>query len=327
VTGTEAVQGVEEDALARTLVGECEAMRALRQEIARLAPLDTTVLIRGETGTGKGLAARALHQLSGRRAGPFVHADCASLPRTLFESELFGHERGAFTGAIARRAGRFERARGGTIFLDEIGELDAALQATLLRVLQDRVYERVGGSAPLAMTARVVAATSRDLRALVAAGRFRADLYFRLDVARLALPPLRLREGDLRPLSRALQARIAARLALPAPRISDEAHARLAAHAWPGNVRELENALERLAIRCAGRVASAHDVDEVLGAEPPTPRFAPALDAPRVASALRESGGNIAGAARRLGLARTTLRRRIAQLQLWDDQRGLGEPR
>src|SRR5262245_28556215 len=187
-----------------TLVGACAAMHELRSEIAALAPLDSHVLVLGETGTGKGVAARALHALSPRRAGPFVHADCASLPRTLFESELFGHERGAFTGAFARRAGRFERAAGGTLFLDEIGELEPALQAVLLHVLQERSYERIGGAAALALTARVIAATSRDLRAEVRAGRFRADLYFRLDVARLRLPPLRERAGDLPLLAHAL---------------------------------------------------------------------------------------------------------------------------
>jgi len=297
----------------RALVGECDAMRRAREEIAALAPLDTPVLILGETGTGKGLAARALHALSPRRARPFVHADCASLPRALFESELFGHERGAFTGAVARRAGRFERAAGGSLFLDEIGELDPPMQAALLHVLQERSFERVGGDAPLAMSARVIAATHRDLRAEVRAGRFRADLYFRLDVARLRLPPLRERADDLPLLARALLARTSTRLALPPPRLTGRALERLCAHAWPGNVRELENALERLAIRGAGRDLDAADV---AGALDDLESFGDAASATQPASLhglLRDCGGNVARAARALGIPRTTFRRRLAE--------------
>jgi len=297
----------------RALIGECDAMRRVRDEIAALARLDTPVLILGETGTGKGLAARALHALSPRRARPFVHANCASLPRALFESELFGHERGAFTGAVARRAGRFERAAGGSIFLDEIGELDAPMQAALLHVLQERSYERVGGNALLAMSARVIAATHRDLRAEVRAGRFRADLFFRLDVARLRLPPLCDRAGDVPPLARALLARTSSRLALPPPRLSESALARLSAHAWPGNVRELENTLERLAIRGAGRELQPSDVARALDDQD---GFATCASAPAAASlhgVLLDCGGNVARAARALGIPRTTLRRRLAE--------------
>jgi transcriptional regulator with AAA-type ATPase domain len=297
----------------RALVGDCDAMRAIRGEIAALAPLDTPVLILGETGTGKGLVARALHALSLRRTRPFVHADCASLSRALFESELFGHERGAFTGAVARRAGRFERAAGGSIFLDEIGELDAPMQAALLHVLQERSFERVGGDAPLAMSARVIAATHRDLRAEVRAGRFRADLYFRLDVVRLRLPPLRERAGDLPLLTRALLARASSRLALPPPRLTDSALARLAAHAWPGNVRELENALERLAIRGAGRELHASDVARALDDLEGFAGAASATAAVSLHGVLRDCGGNVARAARALGIPRTTLRRRLAE--------------
>ena len=301
----------------RTLVGTCAAMRELRSEIAALAPLDTSVLILGETGTGKGVAARALHALSPRCAGPFVHADCASLPRTLFESELFGHERGAFTGAVARRAGRFERAAGGSLFLDEIGELEPGLQAALLHVLQERSYERVGGAAPLSLGARVIAATSRDLRAEVRAGRFRADLYFRLDVARLRLPPLRARAGDVPLLAHALLERAQRRLPLPPPRLSEGALAALQAHDWPGNVRELENALERLAIRCAGRDVLARDVVRALdGGEEPAQNEVAVRAAPSLDAVLRACGGNVARAARSLGLPRTTLRRRLATEQL-----------
>ena len=297
----------------RALVGDCDAMRRVRDEIAALAPLDTPVLILGETGTGKGLAARALHALSPRRARPFVHADCASLSRALFESELFGHERGAFTGAVARRAGRFERAAGGSIFLDEIGELDLPMQAALLHVLQERSFERVGGDAPLAMNARVIAATHRDLRVEVRAGRFRADLYFRLDVARLRLPPLRERAGDVTMLARALLARVSSRIALPPPRLSESALARLCAHAWPGNVRELENALERLAIRGAGRELHASDVARALDDQGDCAGPASATAQASLHGVLRDCNGNVARAARALGIPRTTLRRRLAE--------------
>jgi two-component system response regulator HydG len=190
--------------LGRELVGESRAMRRLRAEIRAVAPLRATVLLTGETGTGKGAAARALHARSSRARGPLVHVDCAALSPTLIESELFGHERGAFTGALERRTGRFELAASGTVFLDEIGELDERQQAKLLRVLHDREFERIGGVATLPMTARVVAATSRGLLREVREGRFRADLYFRLNVVPLRLPPLRERRSDVPLLVRAL---------------------------------------------------------------------------------------------------------------------------
>ena len=198
--------------LGRELVGESRAMRRLRAEIRGVAPLRATVLLTGETGTGKGAAARALHARSPRAQGPLVHVDCAALSPTLIESELFGHERGAFTGALERRTGRFELAAEGTVFLDEIGELDDRQQAKLLRVLHDREYERIGGVATLPMTARVIAATSRGLLREVREGRFRADLYFRLNVIQLRLPPLRERR-QRHPVARARAAPAARRFA------------------------------------------------------------------------------------------------------------------
>jgi DNA-binding NtrC family response regulator len=301
---------IEAPGASAELLGESEGIRRARERLVRLAPLDTPVLIHGETGTGKGLAARLLHDAS-RRAGPFVHADCASLSRSLFESELFGHERGAFTGAVARRVGRLERSAGGTLFLDEIGELDARLQATLLRVLQDRRFERVGGGETLPLRGRVVAATSRDLRREVRCGRFRADLYYRIAVAHLPLPPLRERPGDVARLAGAALPRIAQRLGLAAPEPSRDALRKLCDHPWPGNVRELENALERLVILWAGRPVGACDVEAVLEED-----LTPAGSAPgpeQLARTLEACGGNVTAAARRLGLPRTTLRRRLAR--------------
>jgi transcriptional regulator with GAF, ATPase, and Fis domain len=293
-------------------------MRSLRRAIADVAPLESTVLLTGETGVGKGLAARVLHRMSRRRRGPFVHADCASLAPSVIESELFGHERGAFTGAVARRAGRFERAARGTLFLDEVGELASHLQATLLRVLQDREYERVGGVEPLSMTARVVAATSRDLRDDVRAGRFRADLYFRLNVVHLHVPPLRSRRRDVSALARTGLLLVERRLGLPPPVLDGDALARLSRCEWHGNVRELWNTLERLAIRHPGRLVSAEDLepilDEALFERDPSPRDGspgsvtaaePSRD--RIESALEGTGGNVARAARLLGVPRSTL--------------------
>lgn len=282
-------------------------MRALREEIELVAPLRSTVLLTGETGSGKGLVARELHRRSGC-AGPLVTVDCGALAPSLVESELFGHERGAFTGATARRLGRLERASGGTLLLDEVAELPAALQAKLLRALQDREFERLGGERTLDVRARVVAATHRDLRQEIRAGRFRQDLYFRLAVLQLAVPALRARPGDLPLLARALLERMAPRLERPAPLLTPGALARLARHPWPGNVRELSNVLERLWIRRAGRPVEAADVEAALDPPLATDELRPAE---QLARALAAEGGNVAAAARALGLPRSTLRRRL----------------
>jgi DNA-binding NtrC family response regulator len=318
--------------LSRELIGESRAMRRLRQEIRAVAPLRATVLLTGETGTGKGAAARALHGRSRQAQGPFVHVDCAALSPTLIESELFGHERGAFTGALDRRVGRFELAAEGSVFLDEIGELDEKQQAKLLRVLHDREYERIGGVATLPMTARVIAATSRSLLREVREGRFRADLYFRLNVVQLRLPPLRERRSDVALLARALVPRLAASLGVAPCELEGAALSRLAARSWPGNVRELMNVLERLLIRAAGHRIGLADLEGVFDFEPwplPDPESARALGfadrdaerrpapAPeRIAAVLRSNGGNVARAARELGMPRTTLRHRLRRLGL-----------
>jgi DNA-binding NtrC family response regulator len=312
------------------LVGGCEAMNALRRDLARLAPLPTTVLVTGETGVGKGLVARALHYGSARRGHPFVQVDCTALSPSLIESELFGHERGSFTGAVEARAGYLERAAHGTLFLDEIGDLAHPQQAKLLRVLQEREFERVGGNRALAMNARVVAATNRDLGMDVRNGRFRRDLYYRLDVARIEIPPLRERASDIPALIAATLDVHCAAYALPAPILTEGAMSTLTAHSWPGNVRELSNVAERLLIRYSGRGVDVPQLDGVLDAVPaPRPivvsssreaRVELALESRdpsrRIAIELAAAGGNVALTARRLGLPRSTLRHWIRRYGL-----------
>ena len=234
------------------LIGPSEALRAVQVRIAQVAPTDTTVLVSGETGTGKELVARALHNASPRRSRALIKLNCAALPAQLIESELFGHEKGAFTGASERRIGKFELANGGTIFLDEIGELPLDLQAKLLRVLQEKEFERLGGSRVLTTDARVVAATNRVLADEVAAGRFRADLYYRLNVFPIMLPPLRTRPEDVGPLLRHSVQRLSQRLAKPLRPIRSADLAALQAYAWPGNVRELEHLVEHALIVSQG---------------------------------------------------------------------------
>jgi transcriptional regulator with GAF, ATPase, and Fis domain len=337
------------DAAARSealagLVGASRAMHELRSQLAAVAAIDSTLLLTGETGTGKGLAARVVHRLSQRAERPFVHVDCAALSPTIIESELFGHERGAFTSAAGRRAGRFELAGDGGIFLDEIGDLEPRLQSKLLRVLDDRSFERLGGVETLAMRARVVAATSCDLRRAVAEGRFRADLYYRLAVFHLVMPPLRERLEDLPLLVAAGLERLAHRLGRPRPLATEGFHARLLEHPWPGNVRELMNALERVLVRTPSRLLSASDLDAALEPElalrtgnaapgaaagapgsppgaagpPAEPETRRAIVSAREASerseileALRATRGNVNRAAERLRMARGTLRYRM----------------
>ena len=228
------------------MVGRSPAIQEAFRTIERLAKSSATVLISGESGTGKELAARAIHDLSNRSEQPFVPVNCGAIPRDLIESELFGHEKGSFTGAVERRIGRFEAASGGTLFLDEIGELEASLQVKLLRALQERVVERVGSSQAIPIDLRILAATNRDLEAEVAAGRFRSDLYYRVNVVPLVLPPLRERREDVALLADTFLARNAETREQPgpAPQLSDQAHRALLEYSWPGNVRELENAIE-----------------------------------------------------------------------------------
>lgn len=240
------------------IIGEHEALRAVLASLTRAADSETTVLLLGESGTGKELFARALHALSGRASGPFVPINCAAIPEPLLESELFGYEKGAFTGASARKAGRFELAHRGTLFLDEVGELSLTLQAKLLRVLEHQTFERLGGTLPVEVDVRLVAATNRDLRAAVTTRQFREDLYFRLAVLPLTIPPLRERLSDVPLLARHFLAAAAADQKKPAPSLSPAALEALQAYHWPGNVRELENCLERAVILADGIIQPSH---------------------------------------------------------------------
>jgi two-component system, NtrC family, nitrogen regulation response regulator NtrX len=262
------------------MVGESPPMQQVRELIARVAPTDARVLITGESGTGKELAAAAVHRLSPRAQGPFIRLNCAAIPRDLVESELFGHEKGAFTGASERRRGRFELADGGTLLLDEIGDLSGDAQAKLLRALEAGEIERVGGDQPIRIDVRIVAATNRDLSADVAAGRFREDLFFRLHVIPIHIPPLRERPADIEPLVRHFLERYRVRNALRPPRLSTEAIQALERHGWPGNVRELANIVERLMILHAGGDIGAAEIRTVLLGSPST-ASQPRATAPR----------------------------------------------
>jgi two-component system nitrogen regulation response regulator NtrX len=243
-----------------TMVGESPAMRHLRDEVAMAAPTNGRVLILGENGTGKELVARTIHQQSRRRGGPFVEVNCAAIPEELIESELFGHVRGAFTGSVADKPGRFEQASGGTIFLDEIGDMSLKTQAKVLRVLQEQVMERVGGTQRIRVDVRVLAATNKDLPAEIRDGRFREDLYFRLNVIPIFVPPLRDRPEDIPLLADHFMAVMAAEYGRRPKRLAPEAVARLQQYQWPGNVRELRNTIERLIIMVAGDTITAQDL-------------------------------------------------------------------
>ncbi len=247
---TEALTDDAAEKAGRSLVGESEPMNRLVSQIRRAAGTDATVIVHGESGTGKELVARMLHELSPRKASPFISTHCAALAESLLESELFGHERGAFTGAVKRKLGRFELADGGTIFLDEIGEISASVQTKLLRVLQEREIQRVGAEDTVKVDVRVVCATHRDLKAEVAAGRFREDLYYRLHVVPLTVPPLRERPEDIAVLARHLVGKHSRKVNSPVLSISQGALDALRRYAWPGNVRELENAIEQSLVFC-----------------------------------------------------------------------------
>ncbi|MDR3702393.1 MAG: sigma 54-interacting transcriptional regulator [Candidatus Sulfopaludibacter sp.] len=305
------------------MVGESPPIRNLQRMIARVAPRDTSVLVMGESGTGKELVAQALHRLSPRAEKPFVALNCAALTETLLESELFGHERGAFTGAVAQKKGKLEMAEGGTVFLDEIGELAPLLQAKLLRVLQQREFERVGGTRTMKLDVRVVAATNRDLAVEVRRGAFREDLYHRLNVVALRVPPLRERPGDVMPLARYFLERCAARCRRRVAGISPEAGRYLSAYAWPGNVRELENAIERAVVLGQSEVVLPEDLPETIldaaaAAAVPGALQTSVTQTKRelILAAFRECGGDHNRAAARLKIHPNSLRRLLRMLNL-----------
>jgi transcriptional regulator with GAF, ATPase, and Fis domain len=308
---------------AHDMVGDSAPMRGVYECIRKVAPRDSTVLITGETGTGKELAARAVHQNSPRALRPFVAVNCAALTEPLLESELFGHEKGAFTGAYALKKGKFEVAEGGTIFLDEIGELAPALQAKLLRALQHHEFERVGGTRTIKMNVRLIAATNQDLQAAVSAGRFRQDLWYRLNVVGLAMPPLRQRRADIPMLAAHFAAKYGRGRAVE---LSPDAVDALRAYDWPGNVRELENAIERaVVLGCSDKIVADDLPAVVLQSSTALPRDGASyhravLDVKRrlILDAIDRSGGNYTAAARLLGINPTYLHRLVNNLQLRD---------
>ena len=312
----------------RGFVGNCEAMRLVYEQISLVAPSSTTVLLHGESGTGKELAARAIHAASEHAGGAFVSVNCAALPENLIESELFGYERGAFTGATAMRKGRFELADGGTLFLDEIGEMSLLTQAKLLRVLQECSFERLGGVSTIHVNTRVITATNRDLETMVAEGRFRRDLFYRLNVFPILLPPLRCRQDDILPLAHHFASRFAQRMGRGAVRLSLAVMEILQRYAWPGNIRELENVMER-ALLLVGRdglilprhLPPALHGDRVItgqsGDEASRPRHGSLqaqleeLERAAVVEALEASHGHVGRAAERLGLTERILALRM----------------
>jgi formate hydrogenlyase transcriptional activator len=308
------------------IVGTSPALGAVLSRVSKVAPTDSTVLITGETGTGKELIARAVHKRSQRSSRPFVSVNCAAIPRDLIASELFGHEKGAFTGAMQRRLGRFELAEGGTIFLDEIGELPAETQIALLRVLQEREFERVGGTGSIRANVRVIAATNRDLQAAIAESAFRSDLFYRLNVFPIEVPPLRERSEDIPLLVAYFIDRYARKAGKPIRSLNKRSLELLQSYPWPGNIRELQNVIERSVIVCDTEIFS---VDESWLSQPPLAtepegrlelsRKLAAQEKEMIESALRESGGRVSGpsgAAVKLGIPGSTLDTKIRSLKI-----------
>jgi len=301
-----------------TLIGSSPAMNRVREMIERVAAATASVLITGETGTGKELVARRIHALSDRARGPFVAINCSALTESLAESEIFGHEKGAFTGADRRRIGRFELANKGTLFLDEVADLSAGLQVKLLRVLQERAFERVGGTATVSVDVRILAATNRELETAIREERFRADLYYRLNVVRIDVPPLRERREDIPALAAVFLARYDRRSTEEAATIAPEALAALSAHGWRGNVRELENVIHRATILARDGVIGVDDVAPEMAESPLGSASAADLrsvlarvERDLIARALREHRGNLTAAGRALGIERNLLRYKL----------------
>jgi two-component system nitrogen regulation response regulator NtrX len=321
-----------------TMVGDSDAMAKLREQVAMAAPTNGRVLIFGENGTGKELVARSIHQLSRRRTGPFVEVNCAAIPEDLIESELFGHVRGAFTGAVADRRGKFELAHGGTIFLDEIADMSLKTQAKVLRVLQEQIMEPVGGSNRIKVDARVLAATNKDLTSEIRAGRFREDLYFRLNVVPIFVPPLRDRQEDIALFADHFTAMLAREYGRRPKTFESDAIAALKQYPWPGNVRELRNVIERLMIMVPGDRISSRDLtflDQVPAADtqelPQTFASVPLHDArdqferDYILRALAAQQGNISRTADVLGIERSNLYRKMRSFGIAPSRRGEDE--
>jgi transcriptional regulator with PAS, ATPase and Fis domain len=300
------------------VIGQSPQWQGVLKEATQVAVTETTVLLQGDSGTGKEVLARFIHRASPRKNGPFVAINCAALPDQLLESELFGHERGAFTGALQPKPGQIEVASGGVLFLDEVGEMNPQAQAKLLRVLQEREFQRLGAIRTLKANVRVVTATNRDLRKAVERGEFREDLYYRLHVFEIRIPPLRERKGDLPEFTDAFLKDIGRSLAFPPAGLTEEAKAALLAHDWPGNVRELRNVLERAAILCEGGLITT----EHLSLYSPRPKASPSttdlgiLERQMIEQVLLETRWNKVMAAKRLGLTRTQLYGRLRKYEL-----------
>lgn len=310
-----------------TLLGNSPEFTSVIRSANIIAATDVTVLVLGESGTGKELLAHALHRSSPRREAPFVAINCAALPESLVESELFGHRKGAFTGAMESQSGRIRAATGGTVFLDEIGELPLAIQAKLLRFLESGECQAIGESAPRKVDVRVIAATNRDLHSLVRQGKFREDLYYRLNVVPLELPPLRQRRGDMALLLERLTAQLATRYGLEAPRYSSKALTSLEGYAWPGNIRELRNFCERMVVLLSGRTIEVENLPQEITRRQSVSGNAPftlpdsgisldELEQEMIRQALERTRGNRSRAARLLGLTRDTLLYRIKKYEL-----------
>jgi two-component system NtrC family response regulator len=301
-TGAMALEGI---------IGVSDAMRSISRSIEKVAPTNATVLLLGDSGTGKELLARAIHRLSGRSHKPFVAINCAAIPDTLLESELFGYEKGAFTGATKRTPGKLESADGGTVFLDEIGEMPASLQAKLLRVLQERTVERIGGRTPIPLDLRIVCATNRNLDALIGTGAFRDDLFYRISEVTVRIPPLRERQGDSLLLAQFLLQEMSERFGKPTRGLSPDAIRAIQAHRWPGNVRELENRIKGAVIMAEGAVVTASDLGlQDPGDDPEYLNLRVArqrAEAQAVRQALAVAKGNLSRAAELLGVTRPTL--------------------
>jgi formate hydrogenlyase transcriptional activator len=306
----------------KEIIGQSVALKRVLKQVETVAPTDSTVIILGETGTGKELIARAIHNLSGRRERTFVRMNCAAIPTGLLESELFGHERGAFTGAIAQKVGRFELAHQGTLFLDEVGDISLELQSKLLRVLQEQEFERLGATKTIKVNVRLVAATNRDLAAMIADKQFRSDLYYRLNVFPIVLPPLRDRSEDIPPLVRHFAQKYSKRMNKQIDTIPSKAIEALTQYHWPGNIRELENLVERAVILSQGSTLSVPLTELKRSSEIPAPRAGTTLESAErehIVRILHESKwviGGPSGAAARLGMKRTTLQYKLKKLKI-----------